>query len=300
MDIRQLRYLIAIAEEGSITKAAQALHMAQPPLSKQLQLMEEELGVTLFERNKKRKVTLTPQGELFLKKAKRVVQTMEEAVAEVKEYGEEISGTLSIGLTIYDAPLMMSVLKQFRNEYPQVRFSIWEGNTTFLIDCLDNRQIDIAIAYGHFVKEQYQSRYIDKNECVLIVPKDYKFKADSVDVALISTIPLILFGPVEGNSLYQQIIQEFKQLKLQPNILCECHDSSMLLSLVKSGFGATILPLSMVQTQLTGDFDILKIKNNPWATEPSLIWRTNGYLSAAARRFIDYFEETILNDKPSN
>lgn len=68
----------------------------------------------------------------------------------------------------------------------------------------------------------------------------------------------------------------------------------MLLSLVKSGFGATILPLSMVQTQLTGDFDIIKIENNPWATEPSLIWRTNGYLSAAARRFIDYFEETIL------
>lgn len=163
-----------------------------------------------------------------------------------------------------------------------------------MIDCLDNRQIDIAIAYGHFAKEQYQTRYIDRNECVFIVPKDFKFKADTVDVALISTIPLILFGPVEGNSLYQQIIQEFKQLKLQPNILCECHDSSMLLSLVKSGFGATILPLSMVQTQLTGDFDIIKIENNPWATEPSLIWRTNGYLSAAARRFIDYFEETIL------
>lgn len=176
MDIRQLRYLIAIAEEGSITKAAQALHMAQPPLSKQLQLMEEELGVTLFERNKKRKVTLTPQGELFLKKAKNVVQTMEEAVVEVKEYGEEVSGTLSIGLTIYDAALMMSILKQFRNEYPQVRFSIWEGNATFLIDCLDNRQIDIAIAYGHLQRNNIKQDTLIETNVFLLFQKILNLK----------------------------------------------------------------------------------------------------------------------------
>lgn len=68
MDIRQLRYFIAIAEQGTISKVAEFLHMAQPPLSRQLKMMEDELGVVLFERNKKKKVTLTAQGELFLKK----------------------------------------------------------------------------------------------------------------------------------------------------------------------------------------------------------------------------------------
>src|SRR6478609_5313697 len=129
MDIRQLRYFVAIAEEGTITKAAQALHMAQPPLSRQLKIMEEELGVLLFERNKKKKVTLTTQGKLFLKKAKQVIHSLEEAIIEVKEFGEEVSGTLAIGSTIYDAPLLLSALQDFRKKYPQVNFSVWEGNS---------------------------------------------------------------------------------------------------------------------------------------------------------------------------
>ncbi|GJM70046.1 hypothetical protein HMSSN036_22620 [Paenibacillus macerans] len=91
MDIRQLKYFVAIAEEGKITAAARRLHMAQPPLSKQLKGMEDELGVLLVERHK-RKVSLTPEGEVFYKNAKQLLASFSELVTEMQEMSKEAHG----------------------------------------------------------------------------------------------------------------------------------------------------------------------------------------------------------------
>ncbi|MFP3887662.1 LysR family transcriptional regulator [Priestia filamentosa] len=289
MDIRQLRYFIAIAEQGTISKAAEHLHMAQPPLSRQLKLMEEELGVILFDRNKKKKVTLTPQGELFLQKAKRLLHGMEEAILEVKEFSEEISGTLSVGSTIYCAPILLSTLNKFRQQYSHITFNIWEGNSTHLMNLLKNRQIDIAIIGGPFSQKDVEMKTLDTDPCVLIVPNDYKLDEKTITIQEISKIPLLLLRPTEGTGLFDQIIHAFQQLDLTPNILCECHDSAMLLNLVEMGFGATILPLSMVSKRLNKEFNIISIQDNPWISEPALVWRANSYLSASAREFLQLF-----------
>lgn len=286
MDIRQLRYFVAIAEEGTITKAAQSLHMAQPPLSKQLKLMEDELGVILFERNKKKKVTLTPQGEFFLKKAKAIIHSLEEAIIEVKELGEEICGTLSIGSTIYCAPYMLKKLNQFRCEHPQVKFNIWEGSSTVLFELLEERSIDIAIATGPFPKDNIEIKKLDIDPCVLVVPNNYDLEVDFVSVETISTLPLLLLQSEQGIGVYYQIINEFQRRNLEPNILCECHDSAMLLNLVSTGFGVSILPASMVSSKIIGNFKTFPIKENPWVLEPALIWKSNRYLPAYARKFL--------------
>ncbi len=135
---------------------------------------------------------------------------------------------------------------------------------------------------------------MDSNTCVFIAPKAFQLELESIDITNISTIPLILLGPEEGNTLYNQIITEFNRLNLTPRILCECHDSAMLLHLVTLGFGATILPSSlvqMVQSQLQENFIIIPIKDSPWITEPNLIWRANSYLSASAKEFLRFFKE---------
>ncbi len=146
--------------------------MAQPPLSRQLKMMEDELGVTLFERNKKKKVVLTVQGKLFLNKAKQVIYNLDEAILEVQEYGKEISGTLAIGATIYSAPLMLSTLKSFRKKYPNVKFSVWEGNSTHLMELLENHTIDIAIAAGStFTRSRIDSKFKTRILVFLLFPK---------------------------------------------------------------------------------------------------------------------------------
>ncbi len=290
MDIRQLRYFVAIAEEGTITNAAKHLHMAQPPLSRQLKMMEEELGITLFERNKKKKVTLTPQGELFLKKAKEVLFNLEEAMIEVKQFGEKISGTLSIGSTIYCAPLMLSTLTEFRHKFPQIRFNIWEGSSTRLMELLADRQIDIAISGGPFPKDRIEMKKLAVDPCVLVMPINYPFAEEQIDVAAIADLPLLLLHPSQGSEgLYDQILKEFKQQDLEPNILCKCHDSAMLLNLVSTGFGVTILPESILWNKFIGNFKRIEIKNNPWVLERALIWRSNGYLPPSVKEFLQLF-----------
>ncbi|WP_102349108.1 LysR family transcriptional regulator [Bacillus sp. Marseille-P3661] len=293
MDIRQLRYFIAIAEEGTITKAADKLHMAQPPLSRQLKLMEEELGIMLFERNKKKKVTLTLQGELFLEKAKQILFSLEEGIKEVKQFGDQISGTLAIGSTVYCAPLMVTALTNFRKQYPDLRFNIWEGNSTRLAELLENRKIDIAISAGPFSKTNIEIQKLSEDPCVLVVPTNFHFEEDLIDVSVIATLPLILLRPSFGGGLYDQIINEFLRRNIEPNILCVCHDSAMLLNLVSTGFGATVIPSSIASflwQKPSGQYKIYKIKENPWISEPALIWRSNGFLSAAAKEFIHLIE----------
>lgn len=289
MDIRQLRYFIAIAEQGTISKAAEHLHMAQPPLSRQLKMMEDELGVVLFERNKKKKVNLTAQGELFLKKAKGLLYSMEEAILEVKEFSEEISGTLSVGSTIYCAPILLSALTEFRKKYSHIKFNIWEGNSTHLMNLLNNRQIDVAITGGPFSQTDIKMKKLYSDPCVLIAPKKYKIDEDRVSIQKISEIPLLLLRPTEGLGLFDQIISTFQKLELTPNILCECHDSAMLLSLVEMGFGATILPLSMMNQRLTQELKMIEIVDNPWISDPLIVWRSNSYLSASTKEFLKLF-----------
>ncbi len=289
MDIRQLRYFIAIAEQGTISKAAEHLHMAQPPLSRQLKIMEEEIGVVLFDRNKKKKVTLTPQGELFLKKAKDLLNDLEESILEIKEFSGEINGTLSVGSTIYCAPILLATLNKFRHQYSHIRFNIWEGSSTHLMNLLRNRQIDIAITGGPFSQKDIEMKKLEVDQCVLVIPNDYKLEEKSITIQKITQIPLILLRPTEGTGLFDQIMSVFQRLELTPNILCECHDSAMLLNLVEMGFGATILPLSMINKRLIGEFKIIPIQDNPWISEPTLVWRANSYLSASTREFLKFF-----------
>lgn len=114
MDIRQLRYFITIAQEQKITSAAKKLHMAQPPLSRQLKQLEDELGVILFDRNKKKQMTLTYEGTVFLKRAKEILHRFEDAVIEVQELKEKVAGTLAVGSTIYCAALMLEKVTQIK------------------------------------------------------------------------------------------------------------------------------------------------------------------------------------------
>jgi len=126
----------------------------------------------------------------------------------------------------------------------------------------------------------------------VIVPNDYPVENTSLNLHEIALLPLLLLRPSQGNGLYDEIIVEFQHVNIEANILCECHDSAMLLNLVKMGFGATILPESMVHDQFIDKFKIVHIQNNPWITEPHIVWRANSYLPASAKEFLTFFNES--------
>lgn len=133
MDIRQLRYFLTIADEGSISKAAEKLHMSQPPLSQQLKLLETELGVQLFERNT-RKITLTNVGEALLYRTRQILDLFELTKNEVMDINEGLDGTLSIGtVSSAGATFLPDIMQRFHQKYPRVKFEILdEDSDSFL------------------------------------------------------------------------------------------------------------------------------------------------------------------------
>jgi LysR family transcriptional regulator, salicylic acid-responsive activator of bsdBCD len=141
MDMRQLKYFLTIAQEGQITRAAKLLNMEQPPLSRQLKLMEEELGVLLFDRTGKR-LKLTDAGELLKQKAELLLLQFNETIKEVKEREEGVRGVLSIGSVVSCISLLPQRIERYRKRFPEVTFKILEGDHFYLGELLEKRTID--------------------------------------------------------------------------------------------------------------------------------------------------------------
>jgi len=286
MDIRQLKYFVTIAEEGNITKAAERLFMAQPPLSRQLKLMEDELGVMLFDRTNKKGMILTPEGRVFLKNARRILYNMDEAVTEVQELGRQMTKRLSIGTTIYCSELVLPVLKNFCEKYPFIVPEIHEGNVSHLMDLLKSHKIDLAICSRPFDAEGYVIKKLKQDACVLVASKNFQWTKKRITLEEISQLPLLLLNAPDSNSMYQTILSEFEKRDLKLNISCVCHDSGLLLKMILGNFGATILPESMINEMFIQHMRVIPIKDSPWTMEPNLIWRNEGYISSTLKEFI--------------
>lgn len=292
MDIRQFRYFIAIAEEGQITAAARRLNMAQPPLSQSLKAMEEELGVMLFERNRSA-LTLTNEGEIFLQKAIEVVTKFDESISEIKELGQEISGTLSVGATLYCASMMLEQIRSIREQNPLLTYRVWEGDPDRMRDLLKRRDIEIALTHFPVSWENVSTLLLEPEPFVLVLPLQWEVELpETVDLSELGDLPLILLRPPHGGSTYGKIVSEFHRRNSRTNILCECNDTVMLLNLVSAGFGMTILPRAVLSLSPARQYRILQIKDNPLMMHPRVVWRKNGYLSKAAKEFLRMFQES--------
>lgn len=289
MDIRQLKYFVTIAEEGKITTAAKKLNIAQPPLSKQLKQMEEELGVVLFNRDNK-SLNLTLEGERLLLRAKELLNKFDETITEVQELRKGASGVLSVGSNLYCASLILSKVVEIREKNPGLTFKVWEGETIHLIKMLSKRQIEIAITNSPITEKSISQMTLESDPYVLVLPEKWTWSgSEQCRLEEIIDLPLILLRPNYGLGAYGQIVNEFQRLDLEPNILCECQDLIMLLGLVSSGFGATILPLSLLSLHSLGGLRVIQLKDQTLKSEPKVIWRKNSYLSKAAKEFLKLF-----------
>lgn len=289
MDIRQLKYFVTIAEEGKITTAAKKLNIAQPPLSKQLKQMEEELGVVLFDRDNK-SLNLTLEGERLLLRAKELLNKLDETMVEVQELRKGTGGILSVGSNLYCASLILSKVVDIREKNPGLTFKVWEGETIHLIKMLSKRQIEIAITNSPITEKSISQMTLESDPYVLVLPGKWTWSgSEQCRLEEIIDLPLILLRPNYGLGAYGQIANEFQRLDLEPNILCECQDLIMLLGLVSSGFGATILPLSLLSLHSLGGLRVIQLKDKTLISEPKVIWRKNSYLSKAAKEFLKLF-----------
>ncbi|WP_078429226.1 LysR family transcriptional regulator [Alkalihalobacterium alkalinitrilicum] len=294
MDIRQMRYFISIAKEGQVTRAAKKLNMEQPPLSRQLKLMEQELGVTLFERNGK-EMKLTESGMILQEKAAEILHQINEMITEIKEVNDGVRGSLSIGSVFSCISLLPEKIAEFHNHFPLVTFKILEGDHYTLSEHLDNRTIELVITRLPFESNYNNNNYsiveLPADPFILVMPEKWsrEIPGNTIQMKEISDIPLLALKSDKTIVLNKKIINECRRFGFEPNIICECSSVAIIIALVGSGIGATILPKSVMDSFPIPEIKQLEISDTSFESDVGILWLKDRYLSNSARAFIDTF-----------
>lgn len=244
MELRQLRYFVAVAEREHVSEAAIDLHVAQSAISRQIANLEAELGVQLFERVG-RNVHLTSIGKLFLTHIKTALKGLDYARKQVDEYLDPERGSIKIGFpTSLASNLLPTVLSAFKKEYPNIRFQLRQGSYNFLIDSVKNREIDLAFL-GPVPDNQPDiiGKVLFMENFYALIPHYHELaKKEWISVVALEEENFVLFP--EGYVLHQLVIDACMRSGFKPNIHSQGEDLDAIKGLVAAGMGITLLPES--------------------------------------------------------
>ena len=245
MDIKQIINFITIVEEGNITKAAQKLHISQPPLSNQLKALEEELGVKLIERGS-RKVTLTDVGNLLYKRGKDMVNVFESTLNEVEDFKSGIEGVLKIGaVSTCNQFIPNELISPYAKQYPKVKFELYEGNTYEVVDMIERGIVDIGVVRTPFNRENLCCLNLRKEPMVVVVNKNgekfgFEYR-EKIDLKDLDGKPIVIYRR------YEKLIMDVLQLnKVKANIYCLNDDSRTTIAWAQAGLAIGIVPKSII------------------------------------------------------
>jgi len=289
MDLRQLNYFITIVEEGQITKAAKKLHMAQPPLSQQLKMMEEELNCKLLDRNG-RTLDMTGPGKVLYEKGKTLLSNFEDTISEIKEVGEGLKGVLSIGADQTCLSYIPEKIKIMLDRYPDLCFKIIEGDTLFLTESLLSKEIDVAILQQPIEDEKFFSLGLDVEGFVLATPSQWNLQSP-IQMGDLKNIPFLSFYRHHNCNTLRIILDEFKTHGFEPNIICECTNIAMVSSLIREGVGVTILPRTSLDKFSIDGIKIIEFANCNIQSKTTIVWPKERYLAKYALNFLELFTE---------
>lgn len=243
MKLQQLRYLCETAEHGmNLSRAAKNLHTSQPAISKQIQMLEDELGVDIFLRNGKRIVKITPPGQLIIKTATRMLRDADNLKKIAQEFTNEAGGTLTIATTHTQARYSLPpVIKRFTARYPKVKLILRQGSPIQIATLVTSGEADIAIATEAI--EQFHELVMlpcyQWNRCVVVPPKHPLMKPKKLTLEAINQYPIITYDfAFTGRS---KINQAFASRGLEPNVVLTAIDSDVIKTYVELGLGIGIL-----------------------------------------------------------
>lgn len=254
MNLRQLRYFVAVAEELHFGRAAVRLHISQPPLSQQIHNLEDFLGVTLFKREKKR-IELTFAGQVFLDSARQLLEQSQWAIQTVRRAAKGEVGTLVIGYasSIPFTGLVGRVVREFRRQRPDVELRIKEMRGVDQIKALVERDIDIGFVREPLLQAHplLESRCLYRETFVLALPTDHPLNhTPSVRLVDLNNESFVLYPRNCGTVLYDQVIHICHEAGFFPNVIQETPQFASVLDLVSAGLGLSIVPASTAHVSL--------------------------------------------------
>lgn len=255
MELRHLRYFVAVAEARHFTRAAQALGMAQPPLSQQIQALERELGTPLF-RRLPRGVALTEAGTQFYADARRLLDDAGQAVDRARRVARGELGRLRVGM-INSAPfhpLIPQVIREFRSRYPHLALTLEEGTTPELASAVSLERVDVAFVRPLLGSEPgVHSEVLLDEPMVVALPSGHPLaRRARVPLLALSIEPFVLFPRSVGAGLYDTILRSCLDAGFSPRVVQETRQVTSIVNLVAAGLGVSIVPSSMQQVHTEG------------------------------------------------
>jgi DNA-binding transcriptional LysR family regulator len=292
MELRQLRYVEAVARHRHFTRAADELHVAQSALSHQIRRLEAELGTDLFSRNS-RSVTVTEAGEAVAERARGVLDQVDGLRHEVDELRGLVRGELGVGATLpagqIDVP---TVLVRFSEAYPGIEVELQEGTAGDMMGYLLDGRIDVAFSLlANEPPPEVAVEQLGEEEIVAAFPAGQGPDPERVTAAELSRHSLIT--PRSGSAIKQAVDELFARAGRTMEVSLESGDPFLLRCLVSAGFGAAILPASLTRRE-GPPIDVRGLR--PAARVPAtLIWHGRRHQTPAARAFIDFIRAEVAS-----
>jgi len=255
LELRHIRYFLALAAEGNFTRAAANLGIGQPPLSQQIKDLENEVGAQLFHRVP-HGAELTVAGEAFLAEAKTAVDAAEKAKLAAQRANRGEIGRLSLGFTASSAfnSIVTATIREFRDHWPGVLLSLTEMNTNALMERLIRGEIDAAFIRPGLedTRDVRLKRFADEPMMIALPARHPLAARDQVPIAALAGEPFILFPRMVGLSLYDDIVAACREAGFELVVTQEAPQIPSIVNLVAANLGVSIVPASIAQIKLDG------------------------------------------------
>ena len=285
MEIRVLKYFLAVAREGSITKAANSLHLTQPTLTRQLQDLEKELGQKLLVRG-----TLTPEGIIFKKRAEEIVEMVEKTENEFRSLSDTISGDIYIGGGETDSmKYIAKIMKEIQDEYPQVKFHIYSGNAEDVTEKLDKGLLDFGVLIQPIDLSKYDYITLPEKDVWGVISRKDSPLAEKEVITLEDLIDIPLLASRQMSPKYSRdsgFLDWFGEKFDNLNIVATYNLVYNAAIMVKAGVGAAVTLDKLVNTSADSElcFQPLSPKLESGL---DIVWKKNQVFSPAAKLFLD-------------
>lgn len=285
MDFRKLKYFLAVAEEGKITKAAERLHIAQPPLSHQLKVFENELGVQLLAKVG-REVRLTKVGQALRERGEQILDLVDRTEKELKDLEAGRQGTLSVGCVAgLGTALLPERILAFNKRHPSIHFQLWEGSAARIVRLLNKGVIEVGIVpsgadWGdcHFIE-------MPSEPVMAALPADWDKdpSARSIRLDELAGLPLLVPRAADG------FVEMLKKRGHNPQVQCIHDDVRAAIALASGGLGVTFVLRSVSEIIKSPGVVYKELSDPPLAVGARVIWMKNRYLSTIAKHFLATF-----------
>lgn len=310
MIFKNYEYFLAIAEEGSVSKAAEKLYISQPSLSKFLKRLEDNIGIELFSRDSY-PLKLTEAGELYLTYVKDIVKKEKQLLQAFDDVRNYDSGTVSIGITVWRSSIMLpTVLPKFKSLYPKIDVKVYEGSHQYMASLLDRDKVDFCIFHLPNNYSTFTFEHLQYEKILFCVPeahpllKNIEQKDGSIHVQSMSNEefmhycdePFIMLQP--GQNI-RDITQNFlNKLNITPNIVLETSNLVTALYSARKGLGVTFVPEAAlhIPEQMQG-LRLFRVDTPPLQWALGVAYKTGEVLGKQSRLFIDCIREVYLSEE---